>query len=343
MSYKVQQQEFGNILLEARRVGQQRLADEAPPRHLTLLYNPVSGDGTAKRIVDRLVTPVLRAAEVQYDVVPTQYAGYATEYLQDMNLDSCDGILIAGGDGLVAEVITGYLYAAMTAATAVADPLPVSVARTTSTQPLLVHLIGFLPMPTSYSPPLSRSNREDKGRGIPVGIIPSGTANALAHDIHVGSSHSQACVVGRAALNACMGRTRRVDVLKVEGAETDRYALSVMGWGLAGAVAMKAAKLRWIPGQKNVRYDLAGFVTMLSEWPVRDEADVSVRMLHVRANKSRLECQGSRGVWGVTDGVSRGRPRQSRPLRMAFRRGQTGEHGCDEPAALGAGPCHLQG
>jgi hypothetical protein len=39
---------------------------------------------------------------------------------------------------------------------------------------------------------------------------------------------------------------------------------SVFGWGMAGAVALKADKLRWIPGQKKARYDIAGAVTMLT-------------------------------------------------------------------------------
>ena len=33
---------------------------------------------------------------------------------------------------------------------------------------------------------------------------------------------------------------------------------------MAGAVALKADKLRWIPGQKKARYDIAGAVTMLT-------------------------------------------------------------------------------
>jgi diacylglycerol kinase family enzyme len=48
------------------------------------------------------------------------------------------------------------------------------------------------------------------------------------------------------------------------------YALSVFGWGLAGAVALKADKLRWLPGQRSARYDIAGFVTMIQDWPVID-------------------------------------------------------------------------
>eukprot|EP00911_Craspedida_sp_UC1_P000430 UC1_evm1s324 len=168
VSFRQQKRELADIMTEAEKLGAQREKEGAPPRKLVVLYNPVSGDGTAKKIVDKLATPVFRAAGVDYDVIPTQYAGHATEFTLEMNLDSVDGILIAGGDGLVTEVITGYF------------------------------------------------NRADQGRGVPVGILPSGTANALAHDLHVGVSHSQADVIGRAALNACKGNVRKIDVLKVE-------------------------------------------------------------------------------------------------------------------------------
>jgi hypothetical protein len=35
------------------------------------------------------------------------------------------------------------------------------------------------------------------------------------------------------------------------------YAVSMIGWGIAGAVARKAAKLRWMPGKKRALYDVA--------------------------------------------------------------------------------------
>ena len=37
-----------------------------------------------------------------------------------------------------------------------------------------------------------------------------------------------------------------------------------MGWGLAGAVGLQADKMRWVPGQKQARYDIAGFITLLA-------------------------------------------------------------------------------
>jgi hypothetical protein len=56
-----------------------------------------------------------------------------------------------------------------------------------------------------------------------------------------------------------------------QGKETI-YALSVIGWGLAGAVAKVADRMRWLPGQKTFRYDIAGFVSLIKDWPPRCRA-----------------------------------------------------------------------
>ena len=164
-----------------------------------------------------MVEPVLKLCKVKYSVVETQYRRFAVEYMEKLDPSTLDGIIIAGGDGLVHEVITGY----------------------------------FL-------------NPNEKMREIPVGITPSGTANAMAHELHRHPSKTQVSIVGRAALAVAKGHTRRVDVLEVKGEQETIYALSVFGWGLAGAVALKADQLRWIPGQKKARYDIAGAVTVLS-------------------------------------------------------------------------------
>eukprot|EP00051_Salpingoeca_urceolata_P024536 m.432507 g.432507 ORF g.432507 m.432507 type:complete len:601 (+) comp20245_c1_seq2:119-1921(+) len=229
---KLVKSEKESILQAAADIGRRREAEGMPRRHITVVYNPVSGNGTAKRIVDRKVTPILRLAHVEYDVVPTQYAGFAIEFMKDLDLSHTDGVLIAGGDGLVHEVLTGYCL------------------------------------------------RSDKGGGLPIGIVPSGTANAMAHELHQRKSHSQTSVVGWAAVAAAANITRDVDVLEVgtpDGVD-NVYALSVLGWGLAGAVALQAAKMRWIPGQKKFRYDLAGFVTMVKSWPVINEANFNFLM-----------------------------------------------------------------
>lgn len=79
-------------------------------------------------------------------------------------------------------------------------------------------------------------------------------------------------LIGGASLMVAEGTTRRVDVIRVETADEVKYGLSCIGWGIAGAVARKADELRWIPGQRKFRYDIAGFVTMVKDWPVNNIA-----------------------------------------------------------------------
>lgn len=46
---------------------------------------------------------------------------------------------------------------------------------------------------------------------------------------------------------------------------------------MAGAVALKADKLRWLPGQRSMRYDIAGFVSLIQDWPVADKGILEYR------------------------------------------------------------------
>lgn len=62
--------ERAEILLEAKRVGDNR--EKNDDRRITIIYNPVSGGGKAKRIVAHLVEPVLQLAKVPYTVMATQ-------------------------------------------------------------------------------------------------------------------------------------------------------------------------------------------------------------------------------------------------------------------------------
>lgn len=43
---------------------------------------------------------------------------------------------------------------------------------------------------------------------------------------------------------------------------------SCIGWGLTGACTARAQTLRWMPGQKKIRYDVAGFLTLVKVCPL---------------------------------------------------------------------------
>eukprot|EP00047_Mylnosiga_fluctuans_P023539 m.139911 g.139911 ORF g.139911 m.139911 type:complete len:857 (-) comp9621_c0_seq5:187-2757(-) len=191
------------------------------PKHVTIIFNPVSGAGKAGKVVDQIVVPVLKAANVSYTIVPTQYRGFATEHVLQLDLSVTDGVVVCGGDGMVSEVITGLLQ-----------------------------------------------RKDAAARDFPVGIVAVGTANAMANHLDNGRAKNHVGLVSNAALAVARGHTSRVDVIEMTSRTFSKYALSCVGWGLAGAVGLMADKLRWVPGQKQARYDIAGAVTMLSDWPI---------------------------------------------------------------------------
>lgn len=78
-----------------------------PPRHVMLIYNPISGGGKSKALVDDVVVPIFRMAGVDFTLIRTEFQGFCTKYIKTLAVGSCDCIAIAGGDGLLLEAVTG--------------------------------------------------------------------------------------------------------------------------------------------------------------------------------------------------------------------------------------------
>ena len=51
------------------------------------------------------VQSIFKAAGLELSVKETQRAGHATEMVRDLDLDSCDALVTAGGDGTVFEAL----------------------------------------------------------------------------------------------------------------------------------------------------------------------------------------------------------------------------------------------
>jgi hypothetical protein len=127
------------LLRVADRVGAAREALECPARHIVLVYNPISGGGKSKALVDDVVVPIFRLCGVGFTLVRTEFQGFCTKYIQTLAPGACDCVAIAGGDGLLLEAVTGYR--------AHSDPT------------------GMMSL-------------------TPLACIPTGTANAMAHELH---------------------------------------------------------------------------------------------------------------------------------------------------------------
>ena len=78
-------------------------------RTLLVIINPAADRGTAPRVYQEEVAPVLFDAGVKTVCVQTRYQGHARELIQSYNLSQIHGILCVGGDGTVHEVINGLM------------------------------------------------------------------------------------------------------------------------------------------------------------------------------------------------------------------------------------------
>ncbi|KAK9833420.1 hypothetical protein WJX81_003514 [Elliptochloris bilobata] len=95
----------------ARINGALRQAHQRPGA-LLVLVNPFGGARRARRTWQRTAEPILEAAGARSVVVETERAGHARELVEGLSaaeLESYDGIVAVGGDGLFQEALNGLL------------------------------------------------------------------------------------------------------------------------------------------------------------------------------------------------------------------------------------------
>lgn len=152
----------------AARLGAARSSESDKEREVLVIYNPVSGSGQGGRVAEEFLAPLLRLAKIKHTIIATEYADHAAEMMGATDISHLDGVVVCGGDGMVAEILTG----------------------------LLLH-------------------GTDAVKRLKVGIIPVGTANAMATELDGGVSERAEEMIHRAALAVAMGHSKRVDVLQV--------------------------------------------------------------------------------------------------------------------------------
>jgi diacylglycerol kinase (ATP) len=72
-----------------------------------LIYNPWAGHGHAKKILPE-VKSYLKDIGLEFDILETHEQGEAITYVANADFSQYDGIISAGGDGTLYEVINGY-------------------------------------------------------------------------------------------------------------------------------------------------------------------------------------------------------------------------------------------
>jgi len=72
-----------------------------------IIYNPWAGHGNAGKILDQ-VKAYLDKIQLPYDILLTEHQGHGIELTQKADFNQYAGIIAAGGDGTLFEVINGY-------------------------------------------------------------------------------------------------------------------------------------------------------------------------------------------------------------------------------------------
>ncbi|XP_052474255.1 sphingosine kinase 2 isoform X2 [Carassius gibelio] len=74
-----------------------------------LLVNPFSGRGQAMQWCQTHILPMIREANISYNLIQTERQNHARELIKEILLPEWDGIVIVSGDGLLHEVINGLM------------------------------------------------------------------------------------------------------------------------------------------------------------------------------------------------------------------------------------------
>ncbi|XP_062819227.1 ceramide kinase-like protein isoform X1 [Anolis carolinensis] len=189
------------------------------PKSLKVFVNPTSHRKEATHIYYEQVAPLFKLADIRTDVTVTEYEGHTLAVLEECDLTSFHGVVCVGGDGTASEVAHGLLLRAQMDVGKDCDDM--------------------------FEPARAQ---------IPLGIIPAGSTNILAHTLN-GIQH-----VLTATLHIIMGHLQPVDMCSFSSpTKLLRFGFSCM-FGFGSRTLALAEKHRWMPS--NQRKDFAVIKTL---------------------------------------------------------------------------------
>ncbi|XP_063256480.1 ceramide kinase-like protein isoform X2 [Prinia subflava] len=262
----IEMKDVFSVKLKRRRfAGQKKGGFQNRPKSLKVFVNPSSHKREATHIYYEKVAPLFKLADIKTDVTVTEYEGHALSVLKECELQAFDGVVCVGGDGSVSEVAHGLLLRAQ-----------IDAGKDTD------HVSKPVRAP------------------VPLGVIPAGTTNILAHTLY-GIKH-----VVTATLHIVMGHIQAVDVCTFSTpSKLLRFGFSAM-FGFGARTLALAEKHRWMPSSQ--RKDFAFIKTLADLKP--EECELSFLPLQIlqedshekdRKRKERTK-KGSKDQWQKIQG-----------------------------------------
>ncbi|XP_008558541.1 acylglycerol kinase, mitochondrial [Microplitis demolitor] len=93
---------------EAVKYGDEIIPPTRAPRHITIILNPVARKRKAKKLFEKYCEPLFHLAGIAVTILQTEKESQARQLIENLNT-STDGILVAGGDGTLLDVVTGLM------------------------------------------------------------------------------------------------------------------------------------------------------------------------------------------------------------------------------------------
>ena len=87
------------------------------------------------------------------------------------------------------------------------------------------------------------------------GFLPGGTGNSFLHDLGAQRYSSAINIIAR-------GKTKKIDVLKLDFKSQVKYSLNIVGWGLVSDINILSEKMRFLG---SARYNIASFYYILNK------------------------------------------------------------------------------
>ena len=196
----------------------------ARPRGVLVVVNPVGGTGSAAKVWERDMAPVLAAAGVRTEVVVTAKRGEGYERCKALAFawgadEGLDGVVVVGGDGTMSEAVRGLVDGC-----------------------------------AGCEDPAARL------RAIRVAHAPGGSGNAC----HASVAHAGGDAIGSAvdvAFNVARGFTRSLDLCRYDmRGSPPFYSFLALEWALVADIDLGSEALRWLG---PLRFTLAAVYRIL--------------------------------------------------------------------------------
>ncbi|CAO3665927.1 unnamed protein product [Rhizopus stolonifer] len=109
-------------------------------KRLLVLINPFGGQGKAKEIFEYQVRPIFEAAKCEITVQYTQRQGHAIQIAKELDIEAYDAVVTVSGDGVVHEIINGFLSRAD--GQSVMKKLPLGIIPGGTSNSLIISILG---------------------------------------------------------------------------------------------------------------------------------------------------------------------------------------------------------